>query len=310
MVHTTAQHALYLEPGLRDIVIDAFATRRLLVDRLFKRGTTKKRVERVLNVGQSGPTPEFLGLVQENDFADDFLQTSQVKLFAEKMVTQIDLIWEDQYDVINRKAKSIVENARQRYEFDGMDVFNDAFAGIRFLGGNGLPLCSTAQTFAAAGSPTNNNRLSLALNHSNLITAVQTMRRWKNDKGQPLNRVPKILLVPIELSNAAVEATGGTERPDTTNRAINTLAGGFAAGEAFIQQSGGWIICCSEYLIDPTAWFIIDPSKMDEFVYYLDLKKPQFMADQVQDTLSMRHTMVFAFNLFWSHYSWILGSKP
>lgn len=84
-------------------------------------------------------------------------------------------------DVLNNGT-----NVNKYPNYDGLSLFNDSHA-------------------RDDGTTQDNNLTGTALTQANLITAYETMMSFTDPEGVPLNKVPRYLIVPTQLSITAVE---------------------------------------------------------------------------------------------------------
>ena len=141
----------------------------------------------------------------------------------------------------------MAEARRKTREVTAANPFNTGFTAA--TGPDGVSLFSTAHPLIGGGSQS--NRLSYATDPD--VTSIQLtltmMRTTVDHRGKRIRIPPKKAIFPPALEFIGAELLGGTDRPDTANRAIN----------AFRRRSGmpsfdSWQVW--DYLTDPDAWFI------------------------------------------------------
>jgi hypothetical protein len=156
----------------------------------------------------------------EDDDAPNFLAQCASDLAYSRIITEEQLYW---------------------------NIFNQAFnAGV--TGTDGVPLCSSAHPAAALpGLTQSNTGANLALSPEALFAARLSFKALYDQRGLPITRTPRWLLVPLELENTAGEILGSDDYPYSDENRKNMEA-------AKITKLRPKV---SRYLTSPTAWFLL-----------------------------------------------------
>jgi phage major head subunit gpT-like protein len=166
---------------------------------------------------------------------------------------------DDKFGVVKKLATELGRSAKETKEVVAANMFNTGFTTS--LGPDGVSLFNTAHPLIGGG--TQSNRLSYATDPD--VTSIQLiltlMRQTVDHRGKKLRIPPKKGIFPANLEFIAAELLGGTDRPDTANRAIN----------AFKRRSGmpsfdSWMVW--DYLTDPDAWMIQADVQDTELRFY------------------------------------------
>ena len=166
---------------------------------------------------------------------------------------------DDKFGVVKKLATELGRSAKETKEVVAANMFNTGFTTS--LGPDGVSLFNTAHPLIGGG--TQSNRLSYPTDPD--VTSIQLsltlMRQTVDHRGKKLRIPPKKGIFPANLEFIAAELLGGTDRPDTANRAIN----------AFKRRSGmpsfdTWMVW--DYLTDPDAWFIQADVQDTELRFY------------------------------------------
>ncbi|MDE2098156.1 MAG: hypothetical protein KGL39_12955 [Patescibacteria group bacterium] len=156
----------------------------------------------------------------EDDDAPNFLAQCSSDLAYSRIVTEEQLYW---------------------------NIFNQAFnSGV--TGTDGVALCNSAHPAAAAAGITQSNTASnLALAPESLFSARLSFKALLDQRGLPITRNPKWVLVPLELENTAGEILGTDDYPYSDENRINMEA----------SKRNRIQVKASRYLTSATAWFLL-----------------------------------------------------
>jgi phage major head subunit gpT-like protein len=166
---------------------------------------------------------------------------------------------DDKFGVVRKLATELGRSGKETKEVTAANPFNTGFTTA--IGPDGVPLFSTAHPMIGGG--TQSNKLAYATDPD--VTSMQLVltlaRNSVDHRGKKQRIPPKKGIFPPNLEFVAAELLGGTERPDTANRAIN----------AFRRRSGmpsfdTWMVW--DYLTDPDAWFVEGDTGDTELRFY------------------------------------------
>jgi hypothetical protein len=190
------------------------------------------------------------------------------------------------------------DSAAQKREVDAFSTFNNAFSAS-YLGADGVALCSDShpQSPQKAGV-TQDNNYALALTADNLETVVENMMKVTDDNAQPMNVIPNILMVPINLRKQAFTITKSDQEPGTANNDAN------------IQAANGWQVIVSSYLTDTNAWFVIDGNLMKQSLQWFDRVALSINPKVEDKTLLATWIAYMRYSFGFADWRWIAGSNP
>lgn len=159
--------------------------------------------------------------------------------------------------VIEQFPAHLARAGRATKEGVAASIFNLGFSGSQ-LGGDGVPLFSTAHPLQGAGGGTDSNTFNTptALSHTALKDAIVQLKRTRADDGIFSPIVPRILLVPDALKFTAQEILGTDRVPYTDENTVNVL------------QGEGLQIVSWSYLTDEDNWFLLAPKEQTKLFYY------------------------------------------
>jgi phage major head subunit gpT-like protein len=166
---------------------------------------------------------------------------------------------DDKFGVVNKLATELGRSAKETKEVTVANVINTGFTTN--IGPDGVSLFNVAHPLIGGGFQS--NRLSYATDPD--VTSIQLgltgMRQTVDHRGKKLRIPPKKMIVPPNLEFIAAELLGGTDRPDTANRAINAFK-----RRAGMPSFDSWLVW--DYLSDPDAWFMEADTGDTELRYY------------------------------------------
>lgn len=135
------------------------------------------------------------------------------------------------------------------FTFEGK-VFNNA-------GADNLALGSTAHTSHTGKGSNQSNLTTNALSVANLKIAEDMMKDFKTDIGEKGNWKADTLLVPYELKDLAWEIAYSSGKVNSGDNNVNPYKEKFN-------------VIVSDWLTDPTNWFLIDSRAMKRNLYFIE----------------------------------------
>ena len=167
---------------------------------------------------------------------------------------------DDRHGVVNKFASDLGESALEAREVVAAAVFNGGFSDT---GPDGVSLFSTAHPLVGPAGGTQTNRAAAASDPdmTSIGLALTDMRQTVDHTGKKKRIPPKQAIFPSGLEFGGATMLGGSDAPDTANRAINP----------FRRRSGlpsfdSWAVW--DYLTDMHAWFIESEVSLTELRFY------------------------------------------
>ena len=232
--------------------------------------------------------------VAYDDLAQGYDKKYQADTYELAFQTSKEALDDEQEEVVSDAARALGQSMTYTYNVDHAGLYNNGFTSTTGSP-DGAVIFSTTHPLIGGGN--GSNTLSTAADLS-----VQSMRDLLNvgidtvdDAGKLLHWRPRTLLVPGELGWLAKELVRSTERPDTSDRAIN----------AFRDDDLNVIVW--PYLTDADAWFLLGaPADMNIRSYWRE--KPNVMHDWSFESSSMKVKTRARWIRGWSDYKGVLGS--
>lgn len=186
-----------------------------------------------------------------------FDKTFKPRKFGLAIPTTDEMVKDDKWGLVNSAHQSLSRSLKETIEIQASRIFNYAFAtaygdGSSALGPDGKRLCATDHPLVKSGGVQSNTSTAADLSYTSLqygLTDFETMR----DAAGLLHRVPAATLLVAPANRwVAAEVLRSPDRPDTANRATNTLSSALDGLPRMIVNP---------YLTDPDAWFLLSPPK-------------------------------------------------
>ena len=123
------------------------------------------------------------------------------------------------------------------------------------------------------------------------------MMEWTDDKGNLLAINPDTLIVPPALRKAALVIADSDKEPDSIENNVNIWKGSVNVIEF-------------PFLKNPTAWFLVDMSRMKNYLNWFDRRKAKLEKDKLDfDTEVAKYKVVARFSFGWDDASFVFGAK-
>ena len=193
----------------------------------------------------------------------------------------------------------LMESFQQTKEIYGANVFNTATVYNAAIGGDGVPLCSTAHPIDG-GVVANRPTTDVQLNEATLLNAMIGIRtNFKDQAGLKVFARGRRLIVPPQLEPTAIRLLKTELRPGTADNDVNAIvstSGGLPEGHMV-----------ADYLTSPNAWFLL--TNIDGLSYMERVKfETDMTVDFVTDNLLVKGYERYSFG----YYNWraLYGSFP
>lgn len=160
-----------------------------------------------------------------------------------------EMIDDNKWGLVKKTPKALALSKMRSLEVLGADVFNFGFVAggggkAKFTGGDGKALFATDHV-NRAGDVIQSNKITTALSQSSLQTVSSAMKKRKDSKGQIVEYMPSILLVPTELEYTAKIILETAQETGSNDNDINPM-----------HKSLELVVW--PYLTSATAWFVLD----------------------------------------------------
>lgn len=305
-----------ITPGLRKI----FHLRMRKYEDLFKgaqifpQDTSDRAFEDYQGIGELGTDMwnqfEKTGRTTRDDFEPGWKTRLEHREFTGGVNIRRKLVDDNLYPTsgipnsLSQRVEKLASSAAVHREKSAAALFNLAFTdtgvdaeGFPVAGADGVGLCSTVHKATPTNPATQSNEGTSALTGPNLAATRLLMRKFTDDKGNPVSISPTGLLIPPELEDTAAVILKTDEKPGGNDNDVNVNKNRF--------NPVVW-----DYLTSPAAWFLIDDVLKDDHLTWLDRVKPEFTSDKDVDTQIMSWTGYYRFSRGFDAWQWIFGQNP
>lgn len=262
-----------LEPGFLEIFNENYREPDRVYSKIFNVMNSSKQDERFSSVTGFA----LLTVKAENapiDY-DDPIQGYDTLIshvtYAKGFKISKELMDDDQYNIMNEKPRQLGVAARRTEETMGANIFNRAF-NSSYLGGDDQELCSTVHPRPDAGtSQSNASSTGITFGEENYETAKLAMRSQLDGRGQIIDVMPSVLLIPENLKKTADIVFKSNLRSGTADNDFNPYLNELQVIEWMYMNR------------NDTHWFLIDKETAKGLVW-LWREKISFSQDEAWES--------------------------
>jgi len=298
MAINTGNFGKALWPGINAWYGDSYNEFDTKYDKLFDTFTSRKRFEEDVHMSMFGIAPEKPeGTPVNYDTAQQgFISRYNHVTYGLGFIITEEMIEDDLYDVIGeRNARALAKSMRVTKETVGANVYNRAFNGS-YVGGDNVSLINASHPNVAGGTWSNTLATAADLSEASLEQACIDIMKWEDDRGLPIQIMPKTLVIPVDETFNAERILKSNLRSGTSNNDINVL-----------NNMGKFQdVVSSVYLTDPDAWFI--RTDCQDGMKYFERKADEFSMDNDFDTSNYKYKAVGRYSFGWSDPRGLYGS--
>jgi hypothetical protein len=198
-----------------------------------------------------------------------------------------------------RVAQESIENAginlQLKREKDAADIFNNSFSAS-FTGADGVALCSNSHPQAPDNTgATYDNLATAAFSHTALKAGRVQLRGLENSFGDRLRRNGRLILHPIELTDAIDEVINAQAKPGTADNDANST--GTRRGYSALE----W-----DELTDAANWWLIDPLWVKRHLKWYNRVLLEIMIVE-EATTHVVYEFRSRYSLGWTDPRWLIG---
>jgi len=250
MAVNTSQIPALLLPGVRKIKGD-YAQIPTQWSQIFSQGTSDLQVERTVSArylplaglkNQGMPTNFDNGAGQRYVYNHIHVAIGLGYSFTREGID--DNLYKTQFDPTNL---GLIKSFRQTKEIIGADILNTGNVYNPSIGGDLVALFSTSHPIDG-GVVANTPSTQVALNEATLLSANNTIRRFKDNAGLLISAQGKKLVVPVELRHTAMRLMETPLRVGTADNDISAVKENRDLADGYIAM---------DFLTSALAWFVL-----------------------------------------------------
>lgn len=301
-----ANFADLLDPAFRKIYTDAEKELDYKYSQIFNVFNSSKNLEKdssISGLGRLVKTGE--GVAFPNDTLYQGYDTTYAhEKYALKTSITKEMVQDDQYRMVEARAKGLAIAANRSVEKSAADVFNYGFTvggggDAQFQSGGDAVALFSASHPRTDGGTAQSNTDTMDLAEDSLESVLLSMRSTVDDRGQLMLVKPDTLLIPPALEKEANILLQTTGRPGTANNDINPYKGRLnVIVWDFISAAAGG---------SDTAWFVLD--KGQHQLNWFWRQKPELDRNVDFDTKNIEYSIDARWSNGFSAWRGVYGSK-
>lgn len=295
----TSSFAKSLWPGVNAWYGQAYSEYVPEWDKLFDKNTSRKAFEEDVGGSYFGLAPvKSEGAPISYDTArQGFTSRYNHVVYALGFIITREIYEDDQYDVVGKlKAQSLAFSMRQTKEIVAANVYNRAFAGSGYLGGDGKTLVAADHPNIAGGTWSNAPTTMVDLSEAALEQAYIDIAGFTNDRGLLIKVLPKSLHIPRQLMFEAKRILGSDGRVGTDNNDLNALKTMGIIPNVYVNH----------FLTDQDAWFL--RTDVQNGMKLFERRADEFDMDEDFDTENAKYKATARYSVGWSDPRAVYGS--
>jgi len=298
-VITSSSFAKLLWPGLNSIYGKEYADYPVEWEKLFEKNTSDRAYEEDLGLssfGLASVKSEGAPITYDAE-RQGFTSRYNHVVYALGFIITREIYEDDQYGKVGaQKAKALARSMRQTKEINAANVYNRAFSGSGYLGGDGKTMLASDHPNVAGGTFSNIIGTAADLSEAALEQAVIDIAGFRDDRGLLIAAKPEKLVIPYQLQFEAKRILGSDGRVGTDLNDPNVL-----------KDMGMFSnVVINHYLTDSDAWFILTSVK--DGLKYFERRADAFEMDNDFDTENAKFKATARYSFGWSDPRAIYGS--
>lgn len=258
---------------------------------------SEKSQENHIGIGSLGQMTPWTGSVSYEEFKKGFDKGYRHAKYSKGIQFEEEIFRFKEFNKIKQRTSLLMDAVYKTYVAHGVSTFNNAFDAA-FAGPDGVALCSATHDYSPTDGTHQSNAFSLDLTMPNLTTVFNAMADFRDDKGEKTYIMPDILLTGISYRTEGMKICGptaGDKEPFTAENDANIYKGDLR----YVYHPG----------IVGKKWFLIDSSRMKNFLNWYNARKAKIESDGDFDTELQKFKVVGMFSYGFDHWDWIAGSS-
>lgn len=205
-----------------------------------------------------------------------------------------ELIEDDRLNLVEDTYRSLGLATYQTRQVQAFGVLNDGFTDT---GPDGQNLFDTGHTMIDGGSVANRPSSDIALSVAGMRQMEIDLMKQVNHRNINIHVMPETVIVPPDISQVAKELISSPDRPDTPNRAMNTL------------YSQNYKLIVSPFLTSTSAWVAIANKTQHQLRFY-DRVNPTSKTWEDEKTGDVNTKIRTRFSVGYSDFIGTWGTSP
>jgi len=300
---TDKQFVRLLDKRLTDVFTTEYDGLPMIIDKMYKRMSSKKAWEEYMSVSGIGDPQAFSGVIQYQSAYPGYTCKITPTEFAGGITIQRRLLDTDQYDVIEGMAKGLGEAANRKMNKIAHEPFLyfDSSAFNYLYSEEGVALCSNSHTTKVPDVSTStgfDNLSTLPFDADNLEALRIQSKGLKSDIGERIGTNFDTIVHGTNLAAPVWEVLNSQGKTGDNLNNANFQRGRWKSIELPLLDD-----------TDTNDWFIVDSKRMKEALIWIDSVKTEFMSTTDFDTLIRKYASYFVVGWGWRDWRFIIGSS-
>lgn len=287
-----ANHSYVVQKDLSEVFAVKYGKFLTQIPALFTMEEPDQAIVYELLLGDLGSVPVFDGDIYYDEAKQSYRKSTEEIEYAMGIKVTKKFRRNDLYGVVRQHVANLANRFRAKRESIASDFFNGAFSTTTVA--DGLTLCHSAHTSDVGGS-NQSNAGSSAFSPANVEATRRLMIKFKTNRDNINTEFPDMLLVPTELEEQAYELIKSKGQVNTANNNPNFHEGKYK------------LIVWHNWLTDPSNWFMINSSRMKDYLKFYDWNPVEFFFAGEFDNLTSKHAGYMSCNVSSPAWDWIYG---
>jgi len=272
------------------------------VMQLFGVESSNSSVEYSEGIGDYGLVPEYNHLddtgsnaIEYDKFSRLYETTFTHKEYAKATSIERKLVDDENYGLINRRARMLGTSFGQTRASHAASVFENAFSGV--LGSDGVVLCSASHPNRPDDTSTTHSNLGTsALSDASVKATLIAGKSMVDDRGNPLPANYDTIVVPAELEPTAWTIVNSINQSGTADNDGNYVG------------SKNLKVITEVWLTDADNWFMVDSSLSQDHLLWFNRVMPEFDIDANSNfNLVANYRGYMRYSFGWDDWRFIYG---
>lgn len=259
---TQANANYVIDETVGALAFDEFAQASPMMPALFGQRSSMKPDEESGSISGLGDFQSRVEFEEPNE--DQPIQQFRKKFSHAEYDLQVKIerkvIDDSRFEFFGSMGRKIGESAVRTFESQGAAVFNNAFTTS--LSEDGLSICNATHLNVDSAN-SQSNAGSTALSFDSVGTTRQLMRAYTDYRGNVIQVVPDMLIVPNELEQTGWEIIRSSGDPTEANLKANFHNGRYAlAVWDYLTDANNWFMADSRLMAQNLLWYWRIPLEM------------------------------------------------
>lgn len=292
---TIRENFIELEGSIQE-VFDAYMKKKTdYIPLMYNVQKSNRSQENHLGTGVLGQMVEWDGSVNYDDFAKGYEQNYRHIKYSKGLTVEEEVIRFKEYKEVARRTDKLAYSIYKTLQIHGATTFNFAFDST-VKGPDSVSLCN-ASHHNVPGDDAQSNTGTLDLSVDNVEDVMNEMHEYKDDRGDIMGVMPRLLIVGNYWRKTAKQIVGSDKEPFTADNQVNIYKDEL------------------NYLYNPyitgKKWFMVDPDLMKMYLNWYNARDPKKISYTDDfDTEVGKYKAIGMWSKGWDHWAWVYGNNP